>query len=248
MSLIHQALKKLEAGKSPASTTEYAFKKTGTRALRPFVLPVLVLISIVIAYFTYAPASKKNEAVNTASKAVRPASTTNAPQKAVVVNSVPDLSSLARQEYQAGRFTQAEAILKDAIKKKPASADLQNDLGAAALRLGKKKEAQAAFKKALELDSVHPQALNNYASVLFEMGQSAKALPLVERAIKADPSYADARFNMAVMLEKRGDLQGSLSSYEEFLRLSPTDAAASGVRRKLMSLRSELILKQARNR
>src|SRR3990170_494859 len=243
MSLIHQALKKLEGAKHPASASEYSFKKPGIKALRPVVLPLLVILSIVSAYFLY-PGPSKNNIETKATVAARnvPALPSPAPQVTV------DLNSQAMEEYRSGRFERAEALFTKAAEAMPVSASARSNQGLAAMRLGKKSEAEAAFKKALELDASHPQALNNYASLVAEAGKTAKARAMLENAIQADPSYADAHFNLAVLLEKKGDLTGAIARYEEFIRLEPTDNGAPQVRKKLMELRSEIIIKRAGGR
>jgi Flp pilus assembly protein TadD len=201
------------------------------------VLPVLVLLSIVSAYFLYpglfietkAPAAARNI----------PAAATPAPI---------DFNSQALEEYRSGRFEKAEPLFTKALEAGPVSAAVYSNKGLAFMRVGKKNDAETAFKKALDIDPLHPQALNNYACLLAEAGKTAKARAMLEKAVKADPSYADAYFNMAVLLEKKGDLTGALESYEEFIRLEPVEGGAPQVRKKLMELRSEIIVKQAGRR
>ncbi|MBI2400268.1 MAG: tetratricopeptide repeat protein [Deltaproteobacteria bacterium] len=249
MSLIHQALKKLEGAKHPAAASEYSFKKPGIRALRPFVLPVLVLLSVISAYFLYTGASKNNIESKVPAVAVQnPSQAGEAAMPMPALQMPADFNSQAMEEYRAGRFEKAAALFAKTAGSMPVSASAFSNQGLAAMRLGKKSEAEAAFKKALELDASHPQALNNYASLMAEAGKTAKAKAMLEKAIKTDPSYADAHFNLAVLLEKKGDLTGALAGYEEFIRLEPSDSAAAQVRRKLMELRSMIIIKQAGGR
>lgn len=249
MSLIHQALKKLEGAKHPGAPSEYSFKKPGIKALRPAVLPVLVLLSVISAYFLYPGASKNNMESKVPAIAAQ-----NTPQ--AVTGAVPspasqvpvDFNAQATEEYRSGRFDKAEALFAKAAQSGSSSASVHSNRGLAAMRLGKKSEAEAAFKKALDLDASHSQALNNYACLLAEAGKTAKAGAMLEKAIKTDPSYADAHFNLAVLLEKKGDLTGALASYEEVIRLDSADSGSAQVRKKLMELRSEIIIKQAGGR
>lgn len=240
MSLIHQALKKLEGANHPTAANEYSFKKPDIKALRAAILPVIVILSMVSVFFLYT-GSSKNIIETKAPAAARniPATTTSEPV---------DFNSQAMEEYRSGRFDKATALFTKATETGQATATPSNNQGLALMRLGKKNEAEAAFKKALELDASHPQALNNYASLLAEAGKTAKARAMLEKAINADPSYADAHFNLAVLLEKKGDLTGALASYEEFIKLEPADSAAAQVRKKLMELRSEIIMRQAGGR
>ena len=249
MSLIHQALKKLEGGRHRGAAREYSFKKPGIKALRTAILPLLVTLSIVSAYFLFPSASKKNADIKAQPAAGQNAQPAGAGTPAAPAPSMPaDLNSQAMDEYRSGRFDKAEALFTKAARSGQASAGVYSNQGLAAMRLGRKKEAEAAFKKALKLDPFHPQALNNYASLLAEAGKTSKAGAMLEKAIAAVPSYADAHFNLAVLLEKKGDFQGALASYEEFIRLEPSDGSAPQVRKKLMALRSEIIVRQAGGR
>lgn len=239
MSLIHQALKKAE-GARPEAQTGIAFKRPGLRSFRQLVIPSVFVVSLVFAYVFFSP-SGKTEKPN-APAAVKTASPAQAVRTAPV-----DLNAEGMTEFKAGRFKEAEAVFLKAIAASP-SARLHSNLGLALFKLGKTGEAEAAFKKALDMEPLNKEALNNYACLLVETGRSKKALPLLERAVKADPAYADARLNMAVLLEKKGDIQGAFSHYEAFMGLGPSENDASIVRKKLMMLRSELILKQAGGR
>lgn len=241
MSLIHQALKKLEGANQQAAACKYSFKKPGMEALRPAVLAALAALSIISAFFLYPGVSKNRIEIKAANGAPN---VPVAPQPVPVV----DFNSQALEEYRSGRFEKAEVLLSKALEAAPGSATAYSNKGLVSMRLGKKNDAEADFKKALESDPSHPQALNNYACLLAQAGKTAKARAMLEKAVAADPSYADARFNLAVLLEKKGDLAGALESYEEFIRLESADSAAAQVRKKLMELRSEIIIKQAGGR
>jgi tetratricopeptide (TPR) repeat protein len=247
MSLIHQALKKLESADYPAASLEYSFRKPGIKTMSPLLAP-LIILSIAAAYLAYPLASGMNGGMTKQQTATRDAISEKAQAAPVEAPATPSgLNEQGIEEYRSGRFEEAEALLKKTANEKR-SAIVHSNLGVAALRLGKKNEAEAAFKKALELEPENVFALNNYASLLAEAGKTNKAIEVLERAIKADASYADAHFNQAVMLEKKGDLAGALARYEEFLRLAPADVEAKQVRKKLMALRSEIIVKQAGGR
>ncbi|CAG1066284.1 hypothetical protein BAC1_01892 [uncultured bacterium] len=244
MSLIYQALKKLEGADYPAAVKEYSLKKPGIKTLSPLLAP-LILLSIAASYFAYPLASGMNGMTAKPQAAALDAMPEKARSTPIEAPPTPPgLNEQGIDEYRSGRFDKAAALFKKAASE-GRSAIAHSNLGVAAMRLQKKEEAESAFKKALELDTQNSFALNNYASLLAEAGKSGKAIAMLEKAIEAAPSYADAHFNMAVILEKKGDLAGALAGYEEFLRLAPSDGEASQVRKKLMSLRSGIIVKQA---
>lgn len=248
MSLIHQALKKLENADYPAAAKVYSFRKPGIKTLSPLLAPLIVL-SIAAAYFAYPLTSKINGVGMTKPQAVARDAISEKAQAPVETSATPPgPNEQGIEEYRAGRFDKSEALFKKAANEKQAQAFVHSNLGVAAMRLEKKREAEVAFKKALKFEPENPLALNNYASLMAEAGKSGKAIMMLEKAIEADPSYADAHFNLAVILEKKGNLAGALARYEDFLRLAPSDIEASHVRKKLMALRSEIIVKQAGGR
>lgn len=243
MSLIHQALKKVEGASRDAAASEYAFQTPGVKALRRYALPVVFIISVISAYFLFVPGKKAETRQLPAAVAITP-SIPQIPAQATPV----DFNVQGIDEFRAGRFSDAEMNFRKAVESKPPSASAYNNLGLTLMKLGKKDEAEAAFKKALELKPGHVETLNNYACLLVETGRAKKALPLLEKAIGIDAAYADARLNIAVLLDKKGDLQGAFDNYSEFMELNGADMEAPEVRKRIMALRSELILKQAGSR
>ncbi len=239
MSIIYQALKKAEGERYRSTAMESSFKKKGL-ALRP-VLVQAIFLPLMLAFYLLQP-SKETLTVQ------RPKVTLpKAPEARLPPAEVSDgLEARGIEEYAKGRFEEAESYFRRSADEK-SSASAYSNLGLSSMRLGRKREAEAAFRKALELDPGHPQALNNYACLLAEAGKKKQALAMLEKAAANDPQYADAHFNLAVVLEKNGDLDRALPAYEDFLRLA-APAEAAGVRRKLMALRSEVIVRQAGGR
>lgn len=242
MSIIYQALKKAQEESWRAPAVEYSFRSRGASAFRPALLPALLLLPLVLAFVFLSP-SRTTLTVRGPSMNAIPREATVRP---VSAPASAELEAKALEEYGSARFEEAEALLRELADEKRSAAAYSN-LGLASMRLGKKNEAEAAFKRALEADQSHPEALNNYACLLAEAGKSKDALIMLEKAAEADPTYADARFNIGVLLEKKGDHEGAISAYEESLRLAPP-AGSAGMRRKLMALRSEVIVRKAGGR
>lgn len=240
MSLIHQALKKVEGPRTSRAGIEFAFKTDRTK-IRRYAVPALLAISIIAAsYLLLAPA--KNQQPD------RPAPAIAQARGPIKANIPADLNSRGMDEFRAGRYQGAEELFRKALKENTAQEDAHNNLGLALMRLGRKGDAEAAFKKAIEIRPEYPEALNNYASLLAETGRQGRAIALLERALQADPAYADARLNLAILHDKKGDLQRALSGYEEFIRLEPSSNDSAQARKRLMYLRSELIVKKAGGR
>ncbi|HBG45968.1 MAG TPA: hypothetical protein DDW94_03165 [Deltaproteobacteria bacterium] len=241
MSLIHQALKKLEGERAGgAIRRDYAFRGGSNSISSRALLIIPVIIGAVAAFFFLTPSNTRNTAVTAPQAAVQPA-TPATPSRP----SAEELNRKGMEQYSLGRLEEAATAFKEASGIEPGAAFIHNNIGLSSMRLGKRQDAEAAFKKAIALEPGYTEARNNYASLLISSGSLKKAQVLLEEALKSNPGYADAHFNLAVLLEKRGDLAGAIGHYEAFLN---KDGKADGekVKKKIMELRSALILKEAR--
>lgn len=240
MSIIYQALKKAEGERHRSTGVEFSFRRKG-RALRPALVQAIFLPLMLAVYFLQP--SKGTLTTQMPTSTVLPKAA-EAPQRSAPVTI--DLEARGIEEYGGGRYEEAERYLRRSADEKM-TATAYSNLGLSSMRLGRGGEAEAAFRKALELDPDHPQALNNYACLLAEAGKRKQALAMLEKAAEKAPRYADAHFNLAVLLEKNGDLERALLAYEDFMSLA-APAETAGMRRKLMALRSEVIVRQAGGR
>lgn len=243
MSLIHQALKKLE-GESVhgASRREYSFSLKGARASR-LALALPAALGLAAALYMLSPGSD-------ASRIGGQTEPAKAQAQAPAPAAEPTADGLNRQgmeEYALGRYKEAAAAFRRASSLDAQSAHIDSNLGLSLHRLGDRAGAETAFKKALGLrQEGYPEAMNNYAALLFEAGDLKKAGGLLDEALKAAPGYADAHFNMAALLEKKGEMAAAIEHYERFLGGGADAEASAQVRKKIMVLRSALILKHAR--
>lgn len=240
MSLIHQALKKLEGERAHGEPkAEYGFR-TGARPLNKAALAIPIAIGIAAAFYFAAPSNKKEAPL-------LPKTTDARPQAAVQAKpSALELNQKGLIVFAQGGYDEAAAIFREASAIEPGAAHLYNNMGLAMMRRSDLAGAEAAFRKALELKAGYPEAMNNLAVLLMGRGDLKKARPLLEDAIKSDPGHADAVFNLAVLLERIGDLEGAVSRYESFINKGGDAETVLQVKKKVMALRSSLILKNAR--
>ncbi|MBI1911488.1 MAG: tetratricopeptide repeat protein [Deltaproteobacteria bacterium] len=250
MSLIHQALKKLEGdepGHSPSANQATMVASRTIAANRYLAASALTLLVLAVsATFSYKFISSRGEKTSMqAPAAVLPAAT--------VQDKKPELkkeSALERNEqgiifYRSGHFIKAREEFKAALAVNSQDAVLQNNFGLASMALGNDFEAEEAFKKALELNPNYPEALNNYGGLLDKRGEYIKAIEYFQRALKLRPEYSEARLNMAISLEKLNRANSALKQYEEFLKSSADNVLNEEVRKKVLKLKPALILKQA---
>lgn len=100
-----------------------------------------------------------------------------------------DRIALAEQRLRAGRWDEAEAEAKAALKFDPKSADAYTILAVAAGQRGRAEEAGRYYLKAVEQAPARGSVLNNYGVWLCANGRAAEALAWFDRAL-ADPAYA----------------------------------------------------------
>jgi putative PEP-CTERM system TPR-repeat lipoprotein len=67
--------------------------------------------------------------------------------------------------YKQAAYPAAEALLREAVEKLPANAEVQYHLGMALAKLGRNEEARAALAKSLELSASHPGAAEAKATL-----------------------------------------------------------------------------------
>lgn len=237
MSLIHEALKKVEekgrAGMQPnmAPNPEPAGRKTGPRLL---IVPLIIAALVSLVYGAYLHRSPKPSTPKT----------TATPSHA-------DTSKQAQGQsgdnekgialYRANRFAEALAEFESALARSPADSVLQNNCGLAAMYAGQTAVAEARFKQALFLRPDYPEALNNYGALTGAGGQTAKAVELFEKALTITPGYADAELNLAVALERLGRTNDAAAHYEAFLRIDPSGPGSAPARSRLVMLRAKEI-------
>lgn len=108
-----------------------------------------------------------------------------------------DRVALAEQRMRAGRFDEAEAEARAALKADPKSPDAYTILAVLADERGQAAQAGGYYAKAAELAPGRGGVLNNYGAWLCGNGRAAESLAWFDRAL-ADPSYptpASARAN-----------------------------------------------------
>jgi DNA-binding response OmpR family regulator len=92
---------------------------------------------------------------------------------------------LGKELIGAGQLTDAIAVLADAVRKDPRSADAQFQLGRALHASGDRFGSMTAFEHAVEAAPGHLSALRALAAVYEEGGFRRKAAEVLERAIPA---------------------------------------------------------------
>ena len=97
-----------------------------------------------------------------------------------------------------GRYEAAAAQYREALRSKPGSAEIYNNLGVSLLGLGRAEEAVTNFEDAMRLKPDFAGAHFNLGNVLQGMGRNYDAVAQYREALRYDPASVDAHNNLGV--------------------------------------------------
>ena len=101
--------------------------------------------------------------------------------------------TLSAQKDNAGALT----LYRDAAKREPGNASIQNALGTAYVQANDLPNALLAFQAALTADPKNALAANNIGVVYDRQGKRTQAIAAFKKALLLDPTLHDARVNLA---------------------------------------------------
>jgi len=127
-------------------------------------------------------------------------------------------------QVMAGHAKQAEAILRDVLKAKPNSAEVNHFLGRALLLRGGPSlgEAKRFLERASEIDPNRAEYHLYVGWVANEVGDTTLAESALKRTIELDRNLGDAYWQRAVLLQKQGQSLDALNDLKIALEKSPS--------------------------
>jgi tetratricopeptide (TPR) repeat protein len=131
------------------------------------------------------------------------------------------LFMLGTIEGQSGRYEEAEALLKRAIKLQPRSAEALCGYGDVLLELKRPQDAVEALNRSLALEPRNVNALIYRGLALAETGESEAALRDFDRASTLQPQSVFALHNRANVLIQLERLEEARRSVDAVLKLAP---------------------------
>jgi Flp pilus assembly protein TadD len=126
----------------------------------------------------------------------------------------------------AGQFTQAEVMLRDAVRLRPDDPDILNNLGTAIWQQGRSAEASAYYLRAHQYNPGDFGILNNLGIALWDQGQPERAIVFYRRALALRPDSVDTQTNLGVALSDLGRFDEALAVLSASLELRPESAEA----------------------
>jgi tetratricopeptide (TPR) repeat protein len=139
---------------------------------------------------------------------------------------------LAIAREQCGDFRSSIAAYESALALLPHHADVANDLGRLAFRMGMTDLAAQLFGLYRQAYPTCPQGANNLACALRDLHHYELAIDVLKEAITANPDVAMLWNALATVVISRGDTAQAMPFLEEAVRLDPDFAKARYTRAK----------------
>jgi tetratricopeptide (TPR) repeat protein len=135
------------------------------------------------------------------------------------------LLAIAREK--AGDFASSIQAYEMALKLLPDHAEVANDLGRLAFRMGMREQAEQLFRHFLARYPDHPEGANNLACAVREQLRLEEAIEILKPAILRTPENAMLWNTMGTIVGEQGDWATARIFFDEALRLQPSFPKAS---------------------
>lgn len=129
------------------------------------------------------------------------------------------LLAIARE--RAGDFTNSVRAYEAALQLLPDHADVANDLGRLAYRMGMFEQAEKLFAHYVNHAPHEPQGYNNLASAVKDQGRRDEAIDILKAAIAQHPGSSMLWNTIGTAMIETGDLELASTFIGEAVRLDP---------------------------
>jgi len=129
------------------------------------------------------------------------------------------LLAIARE--RAGDFAGSVRCYESALALIPDHAEVANDLGRLAYRMGMKETAEKLFLHYVRAHPEATEALNNLACAIRDQGRFADAIEVIRPALNAAPEDFLLWNTLGTVLSEEGDPAAATTFFDEALRLNP---------------------------
>ena len=128
---------------------------------------------------------------------------------------------LAIGREKAGDFKSSVKAYEAALTLLPDQAEVANDLGRLAYRMGMKETATNLFRHYFARYPGSHEAANNLACAIRDEGRHGEAIEVLREAITANPLQPLLWNTLGTVLSDQGDLENAITFFDEALRLDP---------------------------
>ncbi|AKG22566.1 tetratricopeptide repeat protein [Calothrix sp. 336/3] len=147
----------------------------------------------------------------------------------------------ANISYSQGNLPEAEASLRQLIKKFPEDAFGHYQLGNILFRQGKTDDAINAYQEAIRFQSKYALAYNAIGSVYASQERWQEAITQYKKSLEINPNYGDALTNLGQALWQINQKAEAIASLEKALkvyRTQKTEEKAKRVEKMLRQMKS----------
>ena len=130
----------------------------------------------------------------------------------------------AASAVHANRIPEAEALLREQLKRAPTDVVAIRMLAEIAVRIDRADDAENLLERCLELAPGFREARHNYAIVLSRVNKPEQAIVELDRLLRDDAGNPGYRNLKAVALCHTGDYEPAIGIFEDLLRLNPRHA------------------------
>ena len=136
------------------------------------------------------------------------------------------LAREAKEAFDRGRYSEAEATYKKLLAREPTNPYLLSNQGVVLFRQGKLKSAEVVLKKSINAAPNDAFTLATLGIVYYRMGQYDEAMSFLTRAITIDPKNATAHAYLGITSSQKGWPEAGLEELQKAVALNPNYADA----------------------
>jgi tetratricopeptide (TPR) repeat protein len=145
------------------------------------------------------------------------------------------MRELSDAYINAGRASEAEPVLEEAVRRAPADAYNHGALGALKRQLGQNPAALECFKQAVLLSPDYHDAWSHLAAIGKELKQPGVARELAEQLTERRPAEPDSWHRLACQLDDPASLPKALEALDRALSLNPRHIPSHRQRASVLS-------------
>jgi predicted Zn-dependent protease len=144
------------------------------------------------------------------------------------------LLTLATAQNAAGNFRDAEASLRDILKKEPENPTALNNLGYFLLERNERlTEALSLIRRAVSGDPTNPSFLDSLGWAYFKLNQFDEAERHLSEAARRNPESAAIQEHLGDLYEKQGKIEQAKTAWQKALMLLKQPEEIAKIRAKL---------------
>ena len=129
---------------------------------------------------------------------------------------------LAMARERAGDFPNSIKAYEVALQLLPDRAEVSNDLGRLAYRMGMHEQAEKLFRYYVDHAPERPEGVNNLATVVRDRGRPEEAIELLKQALGVNPEAHMLWNTLGTIMIERSELETASIFFTEATRLAPS--------------------------